>query len=435
MATGCGVDKVSAGIDSGEDSGRLSDEEQPWSPGSYEASDESGGGASIPGWDDSPGTFRLVPTVAVVQRVVPGNAVSSVPGVRVMNEDDEPMAGVEVVFELAAGQAGYLARDSVMSDANGFASAGRWSVGNLVGDYTLNASVPEFEAIEPLPFIARAATDYHIELVFTTDPTPEQYAVFDKARRRWEGVILNALPAVEGSLADYAESCGYVVEDRWVHTEGLTLFIELGPIDGPNKTLGRAGPCLLRAADNSPVFGGMTLDTADLDLLQSRGYLESVILHEMGHVLGIGTVWGHLDLLANPSIPDADGADTHFRGDHAKVAFEGLLGAFDYTDGQIVPVANQGVRGSSDGHWREDVLGNELMTPTLTGRESALPLSMLTIASLADLGFYETNARVADPFVLPYKQATLQTQDFANEPSLMDGCSLMEPKFVVAGVD
>ena len=36
----------------------------------------------------------------------------------------------------------------------------------------------------------------------------------------------------------------------------------------------------------------MRFDTADVADLEVDGQLETVILHEMGHVLGIGTVWG-----------------------------------------------------------------------------------------------------------------------------------------------
>lgn len=134
--------------------------------------------------------------------------------------------------------------------------------------------------------------------------------------------------------------------------------------------------------------------------------------------------------MENPSLPDNEDADTHFTGDSARVAFEEILGGSEYTGGQIVPVANEAIRGSSDGHWREDVFGSELMTPILTGREASLPLSLVTIASLQDLGFYETNLNVADPFVMPFTQASILASHPAGEP-LMDGCELIQPKFMI----
>ena len=38
----------------------------------------------------------------------------------------------------------------------------------------------------------------------------------------------------------------------------------------------------------------MQFDVADMAKLISNGTLQSVVLHEMGHVLGIGTLWDTL---------------------------------------------------------------------------------------------------------------------------------------------
>ncbi|MXX54339.1 MAG: hypothetical protein F4106_08740 [Gemmatimonadetes bacterium] len=51
-----------------------------------------------------------------------------------------------------------------------------------------------------------------------------------------------------------------------------------------------------------------------------------------------------------------------------------------------------------DGHWRESVMGNELMTPATQLGESA-PLSAITIQTLADLG-YRVNVGLADSYSL-----------------------------------
>jgi hypothetical protein len=41
----------------------------------------------------------------------------------------------------------------------------------------------------------------------------------------------------------------------------------------------------------------MSFDTADLDRMEADGCLQDVILHEMGHVLGFGTLWSLMDLM------------------------------------------------------------------------------------------------------------------------------------------
>ena len=48
----------------------------------------------------------------------------------------------------------------------------------------------------------------------------------------------------------------------------------------------------------------MGFDSADLNMMQRDGTLKSVILHEMGHVLGIGTLWRHKRLLKGAGTPN-----------------------------------------------------------------------------------------------------------------------------------
>jgi hypothetical protein len=156
----------------------------------------------------------------------------------------------------------------------------------------------------------------------------------------------------------------------------------------------------------------MTFDTADLANLEANGTLNSVILHEMGHVLGIGTIWTTLGLLTNPSLPSSPGVDTHFTGANAIAAFNTVGGA-TYTGGGKVPVENtQGGVGTRDGHWRESVLANELMTGFLNA--GANPLSVLTIRSLTDLG-YTVSTATADAFFV-----TLTANARASEGPVID---------------
>jgi hypothetical protein len=117
-------------------------------------------------------------------------------------------------------------------------------------------------------------------------------------------------------------------------------------------------------------------------------------------MLGFGVSWWYLDLLRNPSSEDP-GADTHFAGDRAIAAFVDAGGAH-YPDNRV-PVENDPTYGSVDGHWRESVFGEELMTPGL--REGVADyLSAITIQSLADIG-YTVNVEEADSYTLPGTRA------------------------------
>ena len=133
----------------------------------------------------------------------------------------------------------------------------------------------------------------------------------------------------------------------------------------------------------------------------SRGQVDDLILHALGHMLGFGTSWKRLDMLRNSSSTNP-GADIHFTGDRAIAAFVAAGGA--YYGGLKVPVENDPTYGSVDKHWRESVFGGELMTSAM--REGiAHPLSAITIQSLADIG-YTVDVEQADVYTLPAASAT-----------------------------
>jgi hypothetical protein len=113
----------------------------------------------------------------------------------------------------------------------------------------------------------------------------------------------------------------------------------------------------------------------------------------MGHVLGIGTLWSQLGLLADPSL--SGGTDPHFTGPLAITAFNNAGGG-SYA-GQKVPVEDTGGQGTADAHWRESVFDTELMTGFVGVGTN--PLSAITVQSLDDQG-YTVNPGAADPFDL-----------------------------------
>eukprot|EP01026_Neomeris_dumetosa_P012015 TRINITY_DN142348_c0_g1_i1.p3 TRINITY_DN142348_c0_g1~~TRINITY_DN142348_c0_g1_i1.p3 ORF type:complete len:128 (+),score=12.79 TRINITY_DN142348_c0_g1_i1:28-411(+) len=85
---------------------------------------------------------------------------------------------------------------------------------------------------------------------------------------------------------------------RWelvITGPSYTLFISASVthIDGPGQILGQAGPDELAQINGKalPIHGNMQFDSADVDMMVENGTFSSVILHEMGHVLGIGTLW------------------------------------------------------------------------------------------------------------------------------------------------
>ena len=220
---------------------------------------------------------------------------------------------------------------------------------------------------------------YKIEVRFLGGLTETQAAAFKTAADRWSKIITGDLPSVIVS--------GEVIDDLVIEAQGV-------PIDGPGRILGQAGPTNLRPAAAGahaflPAKGIMSFDTADLAEMETQGTLVDVITHEMGHVIGIGTIWDRKGLLKG-----AGSQNPRFTGTRAKEAFGELKGQGPTQ----VPVENEGGAGTRDSHWRETVFRNELMSGFIG--ETGNPISALTVASLADLG-YDVDADAAEPYKLP----------------------------------
>ncbi len=137
----------------------------------------------------------------------------------------------------------------------------------------------------------------------------------------------------------------------------------------------------------------MAFDTADLKQMQQNGTLKDVITHEMGHVLGIGTIWSFKNLLKKGGT-----SNPTFTGKAAMKAFGALRGSGP----KEVPVENTGGPGTADSHWRETVFRNELMTGFIGSTGN--PLSRMTVASLQDLG-YVVDLNAAEAYSLPNLQS------------------------------
>jgi hypothetical protein len=154
----------------------------------------------------------------------------------------------------------------------------------------------------------------------------------------------------------------------------------------------------------------MFFDTADLAQMESDGTLNDVITHEMGHVLGIGTIWSEKSLLEG-----AGTSNPTFVGEQAMVEFGRLKG--NGAGPTPVPVENTGGPGTQDSHWRESVFRNELMTGIV--RSAGNPLSLMTVASLQDMG-YAVDPSAAETFVLPNLMALAESGALTAAEEAMD---------------
>jgi hypothetical protein len=147
---------------------------------------------------------------------------------------------------------------------------------------------------------------------------------------------------------------GYISTEQ---TIALNVSIE----NAEDSWLAKAAPTQI-AANNLPSGGRVVLNVMFADILESdRDYFKAVVIHEMGHVLGIGTLWEPLGLI--------DASSATYRADSNAGRF--------YQ--QPIPVQPQVLA-----HWDEDVFKNELMTPIA---QKHIDVMDVTFASLRDIGW------------------------------------------------
>jgi hypothetical protein len=320
--------------------------------------------------------------------------VPTPPTVLVRDANDNPVSGVPVRFEVISG-GGTITGASTTTNNNGVAQVGSWTLGSSgANEVRATADVTGISG-NPVTFTALpSSSSFDILVRFVGEATTSQRQAVAEAQSRWENLILGDLPnarltAAEGSCGSESPSVDATIDD-------VMIFVTMEPIDGPGGVLGSAGPCFIRNSNGLTVLGAMRFDSEDLQEIEAEGLLEPVILHEMGHVLGFGSLWSLQGLLADPSLPEDEiPADPHFTGTQAVAAFNEAGGAA-YPLGKV-PVEDTGGEGTADGHWRESVFGAELMTGFVD--LGVNPLSRVTLAALADQG-YAVNLGGADPYSL-----------------------------------
>ncbi|MFS8841490.1 peptidase M8 [Synechococcus sp. W55.2] len=246
----------------------------------------------------------------------------------------------------------------------------------------------------PTPSPSPSPGGFNIEIEFIDNSlSPSQRNIVLQAARRWEQIITGDLPDVTLTLqAGFCEAgfpptplVNRPVDDLLVQVTGARLLS--GPSDGPSRVLAQAGPCgPPRPGIGIIPYARLGIDPADLNRLEEQRSLFDVVLHELGHALGFGTVPNWRPLLLNSGT-----TNPRFAGRQATAEYNSLGGSGN------VPVE---VEPPPEGHWRR-TLGLELMTPFLPPPPARPVLSRITAAAMQDLGYPGVNLAAADPYTLP----------------------------------
>jgi protocatechuate 3,4-dioxygenase beta subunit len=356
-----------------------------------------------------------------------GDPVNIPPVVRVLDGGGNPFPGATVTFDAAAG-GGTVTPATVVSDADGLAEVDSWVLGS--GQPNLLTATVAGIAPDTFTVVALNATfDMDVRIVSPVSPTQEQ--MIRDAEAIWERAVFGDLPNV---LAQ-ADSATLAICDIDIpggideEIDDMIVYVKVDSIDGPLSATGggvlaTGGGCFVRTVDpRTTVIGRVIIDSADIAGMEAAGALTAVVVHEIGHVIGIGNLWFSTEQLVDLGfIPPGTNCDecrgfindmtvvggpmldTYYDAPQGLWAFD-RVGGDAYTAGNKVPLENdnqppapQYGTGSLNVHWRETVFGSELMTPSIGS--STDPLSIVTLAAVNDLGYYATFAG-AQGYTLP----------------------------------
>jgi hypothetical protein len=246
----------------------------------------------------------------------------------------------------------------------------------LTGTVALRRAVSALVAVIGLA-VTQTASAISINLVIGGGLTASQQAVFTGATATWNSLLTGYQPGI--SLT------------------GPTINASGVAIDGAGGILGQAGPTFgtTQGGYFLATTGIMQFDSADLANLELSGTLGAVILHEMAHVLGFGTLWTYNGVYSNGS--------GQYTGANALAAWNN---EFIHAPAAFVPVELGGGAGTANGHWNEvdggggltgivDSLGRDMRNELMTGwLNSNSFISNTTLQSFVDIGF--TVASVSD---------------------------------------
>ncbi|MDV6373806.1 leishmanolysin-related zinc metalloendopeptidase [Deinococcus arenicola] len=234
------------------------------------------------------------------------------------------------------------------------------------------------------PLQEQATEPYNITLKFAPGSSASVVSAMQSAATRWQRVIARGLPSYSANIP--AGSCGS--NAAYAGTiDDLLVFTGNTAIDGPGGILAQSGPCSIRSASGLTTYSTLVFDTADLSAFSSQ--LADIAVHELGHSLGIGTLWQQFGLVSG-----IGGTNPTYKGVSGLREYRAAGGTLS-----TVPVENQGGPGTAGGHWRETVFKTELMTGYLNSGVLN-PLSRMSVGSLQDMG-YTVNYGAADAYAIP----------------------------------
>ena len=343
-----------------------------------------------------PASITVSPN-SVINGIVSAAVVPS-PTFSVLDDKGSALANIAVTVAVTSG--GGSVTSAATKSATNATPVGAWTLGSSPGVNTLTITVA---GLAPVVLTANARPAYFVDLRFAGAPIDASFqAAFALAKARVEAMITGDIPDAVVTALD-VNACGVPGVPALTETiDDVIIYAIVDSIDGPGKVLGSSGPCYVRTSGGLTLVGVMHFDSVDIRGLKNDGRLNDVVLHEMLHVVGIGTLWA-----TKGQVTGAGTASSAFIGAQAVAGcvFHGGTAA-NQCGGGTVPLESGGGPGTRDVHWRETTsptgigFRTELMTGFVSAVGVANPLSRISIGSLGDIG-YSVNLSVADAYTVP----------------------------------
>jgi hypothetical protein len=307
-----------------------------------------------------------------------------------------------LVSFVVTGGGGSISPGSVMTDAAGNATGAVWRLGkSATPQTTLVSAGGHF-----VTMTATVATEFNVDVrFFGPAPSEAAEAAFDEAAARIRATIVGDIPDVNipatrngaGIDISFCGVNGVIVNEV---IDDVLIYASIAPIDGTGHILASASVCVIRNQSRITTVGVMKFDVADIDALISTDRLSSVVLHEMLHVVGFGTIWTDTRRPGGVLLSGAGTDNPRYTGSFG-ISACGMAGGTGACGGGVAVEGLPFTSGTADSHWRESIFDNELMTGFVEAQGISMPMSAITIQSLADAG-YAVNLFAGEQYAVPF---------------------------------
>ncbi|HYN82536.1 MAG TPA: leishmanolysin-related zinc metalloendopeptidase [Gemmatimonadaceae bacterium] len=310
-----------------------------------------------------------------------------------------------IVSFVVTGGGGTISPGSVVTDAAGMAGAAVWRLGKTAVPQTAIVSAGGLFTT----LTSSVSTNFNVDVrFFGPTPSDEAASAFIEAGARIRATIVGDIPDVDipllrsGAGIDIGP-CGVsgVIVNEVV--DDVLIYASVAPIDGSGKVLASARVCVIRNQSRLATIGVMKFDVEDVNGLISTGRLSNIVLHEMLHVVGFGTIWADSRRPGGVLLSGGGTDNPRYTGPLA-ISACGVAGGTGACGGGVAVEGLPFTAGTADSHWRESIFESEVMTGFVEAEGIPMPFSAITVQSLADAG-YSINPSAGDQYLVPFSAA------------------------------